>query len=439
MTENRKKIPWYIKGIWCQVNNDEELPHYKNHNGMKVYVREKGKVFPYTGISQMQYTDIEDGCLTFNTIATENGEFYGIEDTRISYNAKYNELEVEGYQGISLDTDTYCTGGLEAANAFLQTIIPQQDWYETINNLGYTMSIATDSSTLSILNVFVKNAHKIMPLLIEHKDENNIIGYAANLFKNEANFDDIKKGIPKKAIDLASGRNISLATALKASSLFNPSEVAKLVDILDYYKSTTDDIIKEICNIPNIDFTKFANYLIKQSFINGEFKFEVDRYNETLRYVKWYADYINCVRDEEEIDLYPLNLKMAHDAAVEANSIVADGKTYNVKEFRNSTKKYDFLAWEKDDYQFVIPLSPIDLVEEGKKLHHCVKTYIYKVTNGSTKIVLLRNANKPYMTIEVSGNKIIQAKKNCNELPNENDTKLLNEWAKKNGLLTISY
>ena len=246
--------------------------------------------------------------------------------------------------------------------------------------------------------------------------------------------------ITKKAINLAYSENIELSVALRASSLFNPQEVAKFAKVLNYCKANTNPIINEICDIPNVDFTKVANYFIRQSFIIGDFKMEADSgYNQALQYVKMYVDYINCIAgdEDEDVDLYPENLKLAHDIAVENHIINYNGKTYNVKEFRKATKKYDDYAWEKDDYSFVIPTTPNDLIQESEKLHHCVSTYISKVISEQTKIVLLRYKKKPYMTIQVTGNKIMQAKKEKNELPNAEDNKLLALWANHCKLLIV--
>lgn len=435
----KKKIPLFIKGIWYYHKTDEEH-FYMNQNGMICYRLNGENYFSEDKTIFLLYTDIEDDCLTINKVNFENNEFFGSEITRIYYNSNYNELVICG-EPIHNNISSYAKEGLEAANAYVQRIFSAQKWYKDVCFLNKNNSIDfSQKNVLTYLDMFIHNSHKMFPLILQYKNHTNITNFIFELMNGKTVSDYTKVGvITKKAINLAYNENIELSTALKASSLFNPQEISKFTKVLNYYKANTNEIINEICNIPNINFTKFANYLIRQSFIIGDFKMESDSdYNKTLQYVKMYADYINMTEEEENRDLYPENLKLAHDIAMKSNIINYSGKSYNVALFRKATKKYEDYAWEKDDYSFVIPTTPNDLIQEHEKLGHCVNTYIDKVIDERSKIVMLRYKGESYMTIEVSDTKIIQAKKKNNSLPNAEDEKLLELWANRCNLVLVS-
>ena len=72
-------------------------------------------------------------------------------------------------------------------------------------------------------------------------------------------------------------------------------------------------------------------------------------------------------------------------------------------------------------------------------MNHCVGGYINNVINGISKIIFVRKEDEPYITIEVRGKAIVQAKKFRNERPDENDDKLIRNWAGRKELTVQSY
>jgi hypothetical protein len=59
-----------------------------------------------------------------------------------------------------------------------------------------------------------------------------------------------------------------------------------------------------------------------------------------------------------------------------------------------------------------------ELIEEGKALHHCVGTYADRYAKGETNLFVIRRAadpNRPFFTMEIKNNKIVQTRglKNC--------------------------
>lgn len=105
----------------------------------------------------------------------------------------------------------------------------------------------------------------------------------------------------------------------------------------------------------------------------------------------------------------------------------------------NTRKK----SWEKykfsdEDYTVLIPEKPDDLATEGIELHHCVKSYIGRVSNGSTNIAFIREndfLSKPFYTVEIDNNNIIQqvhGQQNCNAT--QEVLAFVKKWAKKKNL-----
>ena len=63
-------------------------------------------------------------------------------------------------------------------------------------------------------------------------------------------------------------------------------------------------------------------------------------------------------------------------------------------------------AWEFEfgDYRIVLPSITMDIVDEGKNMHHCVGSYVDRVVNGDTFIVFVRRKDTPdkcYITCQV--------------------------------------
>ena len=95
-----------------------------------------------------------------------------------------------------------------------------------------------------------------------------------------------------------------------------------------------------------------------------------------------------------------------------------------------------------DQQQFIIRQikSATELFEEGKQLHHCVYTYLYKCLSGRSYIFSLcevenlTELTKPLITIELSEDKIVQAKGKHNRYPTDFEMELIRKWAEENNL-----
>ena len=156
-------------------------------------------------------------------------------------------------------------------------------------------------------------------------------------------------------------------------------------------------------------------------------------------FAQLFRDYLNMKEVDEPI--YPDNLKEAHDLAADSYEKRRREKIEQerIEAFSRNVDNYRNLIDEVDDYKFIVPEEPDDLTKEGRKMNHCVGGYINNVINGISKIIFVRKEDEPYITIEVRGKAIVQAKKFRNERPDENDDKLIRNWAGRKELTVQSY
>ena len=122
-----------------------------------------------------------------------------------------------------------------------------------------------------------------------------------------------------------------------------------------------------------------------------------------------YKDYISMVLQlDDTVRFSPYfdtidNLVDMHDTIIEIFNTKAD--EIKAQGFSKAVEKCKKWVFEDDDYAIVAPKIPDDLAKEGFELHHCVKSYVPKVANGSTNILFIRKKeeiDKPFFTIEIT-------------------------------------
>jgi ribosomal protein S6 len=139
-----------------------------------------------------------------------------------------------------------------------------------------------------------------------------------------------------------------------------------------------------------------------------------------------YSDYLNDCKTlnfnlNDDRVLYPKNLIKAHQNTIRQVKVVAN------KQMEEKIKKriqglYDKYYFENSNFLIRPVDSAIELIEEGKALHHCVGTYGDKYANGKTDILVIRiksNPEKQLCTMEVHGGDIIQVRAKYNEEPSD--------------------
>ncbi len=136
-----------------------------------------------------------------------------------------------------------------------------------------------------------------------------------------------------------------------------------------------------------------------------------------------WADYISdCEKLEfdltEDCILYPRNLHQAHQNTIKQIKIQG-----NALLDRQITKRLPTLNqrfyWEDEQFLIRPATTSVELINEGKALHHCVGTYGDRYAVGKTNILFIRRRNapdKPFYTMEINNqNAIVQCRglKNC--------------------------
>lgn len=149
-------------------------------------------------------------------------------------------------------------------------------------------------------------------------------------------------------------------------------------------------------------------------------------------------DWIDYLRDCKKLELdirkesvlFPKDLYKAHQNTIKQvkyqENKSLDEKIKQREEVIN--KKYYF---EDKNYIIRAVKSIKEIIDEGATLHHCVGGYAKSHARGSTNILLIRekkNLNKPYYTMEIQNNRIVQVRglRNCD--PGKKLNKFLDQF-----------
>ncbi|EIZ2776448.1 PcfJ domain-containing protein, partial [Listeria monocytogenes] len=135
--------------------------------------------------------------------------------------------------------------------------------------------------------------------------------------------------------------------------------------------------------------------------------------------------------DSENI-IIPQNLVTAHDnAVILVNQLKYEGEE---KKYKGRFKKIKNYGKVVDNYAFIVPREVIDIVKEGKNLHHCVggAGYIEQHIEGKTTIIFVRDKQdleKSLYTLEYKNGQInqLRGKHNCEPTPDVQEA--ANKWA----------
>jgi hypothetical protein len=152
--------------------------------------------------------------------------------------------------------------------------------------------------------------------------------------------------------------------------------------------------------------------------------------------VSFLRDYSRMALDVygDNYDKYPADLHAAHE---ECNRIYQTRKVeIDQKRFAETIDKS--LEWKNDEFEIIYPKASDEVVAEGKALRHCVGSYIQSVVRGECKILFLRKKDeleKPFVTIEISGGNIRQARGYGNSAPIYDAKMALQDYAKSKKLL----
>lgn len=423
--ETRKLLPDWLVSVW-RINHDG---YYENPIGV---ISRYESLCVAGQNEQIHYSEIEGKDLVINEVMADDDGFFAKEKWRFVYNEKYNEFEeIPDFVFTNNTLILNPSGAKNAIYKFMASIITKQKWYMDLVNNRTNITI---ENCVSFLRLFYYKAHKSFPLLIQNEHFNEM-GAIIDGRENPL----VIARLNKKVLDFSDKASIDLENATKLLQYHNYSELMKFVKVTKSLELFSSTLMITIATMGNINFTRFADYLVKQVIVLNNVSWGNGGSSNLIRFVKSYSDYLRFIAEDEEPDLYPDDLRLAHDAAMDRYEFKKEMSSYNIHDFKKSVDVYKNLEWEKENLKVVIPEEPYDLIRESKELHHCVKTYINQVETGKTWILLVRKDGKPYMTVEIKDGKLIQAKKKCNHLPNEDDEIFLKQWSKEKLFEIVAY
>lgn len=106
------------------------------------------------------------------------------------------------------------------------------------------------------------------------------------------------------------------------------------------------------------------------------------------------------------------------------------------QEYQEVISQLNVQEYDNGKFSITIPKSTQAIIEEGRKLRHCVGVYVDKVVRREDMIYFLRkDINTPYVTIEVKDKKVTQIEGDMNNRFIGKDTpeyKAIKEWARVN-------
>lgn len=135
--------------------------------------------------------------------------------------------------------------------------------------------------------------------------------------------------------------------------------------------------------------------------------------NDTARVYRDYLQECEQLRidlQDKEI-LFPKDLTAAHNRTME--QVKFEKNKADQEKFQKAVEKLEKFAWSEGEF-FIRPArEQMELMAEGKALHHCVGGYIKRMAEGETAIFFLRKANepdKPFYTLELQKKRVIQCR-----------------------------
>lgn len=144
-------------------------------------------------------------------------------------------------------------------------------------------------------------------------------------------------------------------------------------------------------------------------------------------YTKWIEEMGYDMRNE--FNLFPTNFNRVHDEMsrqymrFKDRQAKEDVERFNriLRRMKKETVEIEAMNLDADGLFIRLPNKLEELKEEGEALHHCVGTYMEKVSKGETMIFFIRkkaDPEKPYYTLEWHG-RVIQCRgfRNCDMTP----------------------
>lgn len=231
----------------------------------------------------------------------------------------------------------------------------------------------------------------------------------------------INKATNNILIDIYSKKDIDSHIIECAKVLENNNLQINRLSIL-YLKSNSSRTILNAVENTGFSFKKTFNYLLENNISALDYKDHIEMIRELGYPVKEYAfprrfaeEHERVTREKEAIQE---KLEKKEDAIV-------------TKILKKLKSKYHTIL-ENEKYEIIIPDSATSIKSEGRQLHHCVGTYIPKISRGNTLIFFVRNKAQPDMPLYTMEHRkeLIQIRAKYNTRPEEDVFPLVDKFTK---------
>jgi hypothetical protein len=167
-------------------------------------------------------------------------------------------------------------------------------------------------------------------------------------------------------------------------------------------------------------------------------RYATGRYERIGNILSEYRDYLEMGRGLDydltnSFVLFPRDLKQTHDRAAGLYD-AQKADIYNkliAAAYRPLMERYGFTKY---GLTMIPPKTAEEIVREGHALHHCVGTYAERVAKEECIILFLRRADaadEPFVTVELRGGEVTQARGRNNRVPTPEVMKYLELWEKR--------
>lgn len=153
----------------------------------------------------------------------------------------------------------------------------------------------------------------------------------------------------------------------------------------------------------------------------------IDSVDYALKEIEDYAKMMKEI--SPKFDKYPRHFLTTHKIA---------SRNYNRLKHQFDEEKFKKrinLEMERtfDKFCFIYPKCIQDIKDESVQMSNCVSSYVQRVIDGQCDILFLRykdNPDKSLVTIEVRGNKIVQALQRYNHPLTKEQVEIVDKWNK---------
>lgn len=136
---------------------------------------------------------------------------------------------------------------------------------------------------------------------------------------------------------------------------------------------------------------------------------------------------------EDTMVLYPKNMLHSHSITsrkIEKQKTMVVDKQIRHR-YKSDRRQYEYRS---GDYMVMLPRNQTDLINEGKRLCHCVGRYGERVASGSTTILFIRRRNEPsvpFVTAEFSQGRVVQIRACKNSTPDKDTLRFFEDYKAK--------